>query len=195
MEWEQQEEMQAWAQAITVTQGGGTLGPSMVVADPTARACERCTVLLGEPEGCVVSKRGKAWACLPCQKACKVCIWPLGPGGVATAMGSETEGIGKPAPKWLRKRVERAAMNTLPRGGEKHKKVHTTTEKGEEDDDTKEVFGVLRAMVEEQRDMLGMLTQTLAAMEVCDEERLTISVTTTPTPVHPTTNSGCIADQ
>ncbi|KIM50261.1 hypothetical protein SCLCIDRAFT_34464 [Scleroderma citrinum Foug A] len=53
-------------------------------------------------------------------------------------------------------------MNTSPRGREKHKKVRTTTEEGEEDDDTKEVFGVPRAMVEEQRDVLGMLTQMLA---------------------------------
>ena len=36
------------------------------------------------------------------------------------------------------------------------------TEEGEDDEDTKEVFGVLRAMAEEQRDALGMLTQTLA---------------------------------
>ena len=36
------------------------------------------------------------------------------------------------------------------------------TEEGEDDEDTKEVFGVLRVMAEEQRDMLGMLTQTLA---------------------------------
>ena len=53
------------------------------------------------------------------------------------------------------------------------------TEEGEDDKDTKEVFGVLRAMAEEQRDALGMLTQTLAqvaerlvAMEAQDEERL-----------------------
>ena len=55
------------------------------------------------------------------------------------------------------------------------------TEEGEDDEDTKEVFGVLRAMAEEQRDALGMLTQMLAqvterlaAVEVCDEERLTM---------------------
>ena len=54
-----------------------------------------------------------------------------------------------------------------------------TTEEGEDDEDTEEVFGVLRAMAEEQRDTLGMLTQTLAqvaerlaATEACDEERL-----------------------
>ncbi|KIM67428.1 hypothetical protein SCLCIDRAFT_20944 [Scleroderma citrinum Foug A] len=59
------------------------------------------------------------------------------------------------------------------------KKVRTTTEEGEDDEDTKEVFGVPRVMVEEQRDTLGMLTQTLAqvaerlaATEAHDEERL-----------------------
>ncbi|KIM51874.1 hypothetical protein SCLCIDRAFT_33097 [Scleroderma citrinum Foug A] len=53
-------------------------------------------------------------------------------------------------------------------------------EEGEDDEDT-EVFRVPRAMAEEQRDALGMLTQMLAqvaerlvAMEVCDEERLTM---------------------
>ena len=54
-----------------------------------------------------------------------------------------------------------------------------TTEEGEDDDDTEEVFGVPRVMAEEQRDALGMLTQMLAqvverlvAAEVRDEERL-----------------------
>ena len=70
--------MQAWARAITVMQGSGTLGPSTAVAVPMPRACERCTVFLQEPEGCVVSERGKVRVCLPCQKAHKVCIWPLG---------------------------------------------------------------------------------------------------------------------
>ena len=52
-------------------------------------------------------------------------------------------------------------------------------EEGEDDEDTEEVFGVPRVMVEEQRNMLGMLTQALAqvaermaAAEACDEERL-----------------------
>ena len=39
MEREQQEELQAWVQAIMVMQGGRTPGPSMVVAGPTARVC------------------------------------------------------------------------------------------------------------------------------------------------------------
>ena len=54
-----------------------------------------------------------------------------------------------------------------------------TTEEGEDDEDTEEVFGVPRAMAEEQRDALGMLTQMLAqvaerlvATEARDEERL-----------------------
>ena len=91
MEREQQEEMQARAQAVTVTQGGGTLGPSTAVAVLMPRACERCTVLLQEPEECVVSERGKARACLPCQKAHKACVWPLGAGGAGVATGSRTE--------------------------------------------------------------------------------------------------------
>ena len=179
MEWEQQEELQAWAQAITVTQGGGTPGPSMAVAGLTLRVCERCTLLLGEPKGCVVSKRGKVRACLPCQKVRKVCVWPLGLAEATAATGSGTEGSGRPAPKRVVKQRTRTMTNALPRGGEKRKKVHMTTEEGEGDNDTKEVFRVPRVMVEEQRDALGMLTQTLAqvaerlvAAEACDEERL-----------------------
>ena len=48
--------------------------------------------------------------------------------------------------------------DTFPRGREKCKKACTTMEDGEDDDDTKEVFGVLRVMAEEQHDTLGMLT-------------------------------------
>ena len=99
MEQEQQEEMQAWVRAVTVMQGGRTLGPSTAVVGPTPMACERCTVHLQEPEGCMVSERGKVRACLPCQKAPKACVWPLGPGGVGAAMGSRTEASGKPAPR------------------------------------------------------------------------------------------------
>ncbi|KIM69166.1 hypothetical protein SCLCIDRAFT_19795 [Scleroderma citrinum Foug A] len=58
MEREQQEEMQAWARAVMVTQGGETPGPSMAVAGPTPMACKRCTIHLQEPEGCVWD-RGK----------------------------------------------------------------------------------------------------------------------------------------
>ena len=179
MEREQQEEMQAWARAVTVMQGGGTPGPSTAVVGPIPTACERCTVHLQEPEGCVVSERGKARACLPCQKAHKACVQPLGPGGAGAATGSGTEASGKPVPRRVRKRAERAVTNVSPRGGKKRMKVHMTTEEGEDDEDTKEVFGVPRVMVEEQRNALGMLTQALAqvvermvAVEAHDEERL-----------------------
>jgi len=64
-----------------------------------------------------------------------------------------------------------------PRGGEKRKKTRTTTEEGEEE----EIFGVPKAMAEEQRDALGMLTQSLAqlserlaASEAREVERLEI---------------------
>ena len=94
-------------------------------------------------------------------------------------MDSGTEGSGKPVPRHVRKRVERNMTNTSPRGGEKCKKVCMTMEEGEDNEDTKEVFGVPRVMAEEQCDTLGMLTQALAqvverlvAAEVCDEERL-----------------------
>ncbi|KIM53436.1 hypothetical protein SCLCIDRAFT_31917 [Scleroderma citrinum Foug A] len=69
--------------------------------------------------------------------------------------------------------------NVLPRGREKHKKVRMTTEEGEDDEDTEEVFGVPRVMAEEQCDALGMLTQALVqvaerlvAAEARNEERL-----------------------
>ena len=55
------------------------------------------------------------------------------------------------------------------------------TEEGEDNEDTEEVFGVPRVMVEEQHNVLGMLTQALAqvvkrmaAAEAHDEERLTM---------------------
>ena len=69
-----------------------------------------------------------------------------------------TKASGKPALRQVRKRAERTVMNTFPRGREKCKKACTTMEDGEDDDDTKEVFGVLRVMAEEQHDTLGMLT-------------------------------------
>ena len=162
-------------------QGGRTPGPSTAVVGLMLTACERCTVHLQEPEGCVVSERGKVRACLPCQKARKVCVWPLGPGGAGAAMGSRTEMSGKPALRRVRKRAERTATNASPRGGEKRKKARMTTEEGEDNDDTEEVFGVPRVMAEEQRDALGMLTQALvqvaermAAAEARDEERLAL---------------------
>ena len=149
MEQEQQEEMQAWVQAITVMQGSGMPGPSAVPAGLMLRACERCMVLLRDPEGCMVSEKGKAWACMPCQKACKAYNWPLGLAEVAVTTSSGMEGSGKPAPRCMVKQRMATTMNTLPRGREKCKKVHTMMKEGEEDEDTKEVFGVPRAMVEE----------------------------------------------
>ena len=143
--------------------------------------CKRCTIHLQEPEGCVVSERGKVRVCLPCQQARKACVWPLGAGGGGVATGSGTEASGKPVPRQVRKRAERTTMNALPRGREKCKKVPMTMEEGEDDEDTEEVFRVPRVMVEEQHDVLGMLTQALAqvaermaAAEACDEERLTM---------------------
>ena len=153
-------------------------GPSTAVAVPILRACERCTVLLGEPEGCMVREKSKAQACLPCQKAC---VWPLGLMEATAATGSGTEGSGRPALRHVVKWRTVTMMNTSPQGREKHKKARTMTEEGEEDEDTEEVFGVPRAMAEEQRDALGMLTQMLAqvverlaAVEARDEERLTM---------------------
>ena len=136
----------------------------------------------GPPAGAqgVCGEWGKVRACLPCQKARKACVWPLGAGGAGAAMG-RTEASGKPVLRRVRKRAERTVMNTSPRGGEKCKKARTTTEEGEDDDDTEEVFRVPRVMVEEQRNTLGMLTQALAqvaermaVVEVRDEERLAL---------------------
>ena len=149
MEREQQEEMQVRAWAITVTQGGGTPGPSTAVVGWTPRVCKRCMVQLGVPEGCLVSEKGKA------------CIWPLGLAEATAVTGSRTEGSGKPVPRHMVKRRTVTMTNTLPQGGEKHKKVHMMTEEGEDDEDTEEVFRVPRVMAVEQRDMLGMLTQAL----------------------------------
>ena len=114
MKQEQQEELQVRAWAIMVTQGTRTPGPSMAVAGPTARACEWCVGLLWDPEGCMVSEKGKVWACMPCQKAHKTCNWPLGLVEVTAAMGSRTEGSGRPAPKCMVKRRMRGVTNALP---------------------------------------------------------------------------------
>ena len=81
----------------------------------------------------------------------------------------------------MMRRRPRTATNTSPRSGEKRKKARTMTEEGEEEDEDAEMFGVPKAMAEEQRDVLGMLTQTLselserlAASEACEFERLAI---------------------
>jgi len=69
--------------------------------------------------------------------------------------------------------------NTSPKGASKRKKARNTMEEDEADEE--EVFGVPRAMAEEQRDVLGMLTQTLAqlaermgASEARERERMMI---------------------
>ena len=181
MEWEQQEEVQVQVGAIMVMQGGRMPGPSTAVVGPALRACKRCTVQFGEPEGCMVSERGKVWACLSGQKVRKACIWPLGLVEATVAMGSGMEGSGKPVPRCMVKWRTVITTNTSPQGREKCKKAHMMTEEGEDDEDTEEAFGVPRVMAEEQRDVLGMLTQMLvqvmerlAAVEVHDEERLTM---------------------
>ncbi|KIM50249.1 hypothetical protein SCLCIDRAFT_34478 [Scleroderma citrinum Foug A] len=145
MEREQQEEMQARARAIMVTQGRGMLGPSTAVVVLIPRACGRCTVFLGEPEGAQ---------------------------GMRLAFGAGGGNCGDR--KW-----DGGEQETSTEMHGQRKKAHTMTEEGEDDEDTEEVFGVLRAMVEEQRDALRMLTQTLAqvterlaAAGVRDEERL-----------------------
>jgi len=79
----------------------------------------------------------------------------------STPAGSATEGSGKLVEKRATKRRLRTTTNTSLRGGEKRKKTRTTTEEGE---DEEEMFGVLKAMAEEQRDVLGMLTQSLAQL-------------------------------
>ena len=169
MEWEKQEEMQVQVWAIMVMQGGRMPGPLTAVVGPALRACKRCTVQLGEPKGSMVSERGK------------VCIWPLGLVEATVAMGSGMEGSRKPVPRCMVKWRMAITTNTSPQGREKCKKAHTMTEEGEDDEDTEEAFGVPRVMAEEQRDVLGMLTQMLvqvterlAAVEVHDEERLTM---------------------
>ena len=113
MEREQQEELLVWVWAIMVMQGGRMPGPSTAVAGSAPRAC-KCTLQLGVPEGCLVSERGKAWACLPCQKACKVCVWPLGLAEATVVMGSGMEGSRKPVLKHMVKWRMRTMMNMLP---------------------------------------------------------------------------------
>ena len=75
---------------------------------------------------------------------------------------SRTEAGGAAAPKRAARRRQRSEVNTSPKGASKRKKVRNMTEEDEVDEE--EVFGVPRAMVEEQRDALGMLTQTLAQL-------------------------------
>ena len=64
----------------------------------------------GEGKGCMVREKGKAQACLLCQKAHKACIWPLGLAEAIAVTGSRTEGSGRPALRHVVKR--RMAMTT-----------------------------------------------------------------------------------
>jgi len=178
---EQQRRSQARAEAITVTQGSGEATVETAATTGGRQlACVRCREHLNNPVGCMAQVSSKATACARCQAACKLCSWSMAgkAAEVLTPAGSATEGSGKPAEKRATKRRLRATMNTSPRGGEKCKKTRTTTEEGEEKE---EMFGVPKAMAEEQRDTLGMLTQSLAqlseqlaASEAREVERLEI---------------------
>jgi len=139
----------------------------------------RCREHLNNPVGCVVQASSKVTACTHCQAAHKSCSWSMAgkAAEVSTSVGSATEGSGKPVEKHATKR-SRTATNMSLRGSEKHKKTHTMTEEGKEEE---EMFGVPKVMVEEQRNALGMLTQSLvqlsewlAASEVWEVERLEI---------------------
>jgi len=122
----------------------------------------RCREHLNNPVGCVAQASLKAMVCARCQAVHKSCSWStVGKVVEVSTPGSAMEGSGKSAEKCATKRRLRTAMNTSPRGGEKCKKTHTTTEEGEEEE---EMFGVLKTMVEEQCNTLGMLTQSLAQL-------------------------------
>jgi len=175
---EQQRRSQAQAEAIAATQGSGEATAVPAAATGGRRlACVRCREHLNNPVGCVAQASSKATACARCQAAHKSCSWSTAgkAAEVSTPAGSATEGSRKPAEKRATKRRTRTATNVSPRGGEKRKKTRTTTEEEEE------IFGVPKAMAEEQRDALGMLTQSLAqlserlaASEAQEVERLEI---------------------
>jgi len=178
---EQQRRSQARAGAIAATQGSGEATAVPAAATGGRRsACVRCREHLNNHVGCMAQASSKATACARCQAARKSCSWSTAgkAAEVSTPVGSATEGSGKPAEKRATKRRTRTATNVSPRGGEKRKKTRTTMEEGEEEE---EIFRVPKAMVEEQRNALGMLTQSLAqlserlaASEVREVERLEI---------------------
>ena len=62
----------------------------------------------------MVREKGKAQACLLCQKAHKVCIWPLGLAEATAAMGSGTEGSRKPVPRRVVKQRTATTTNVSP---------------------------------------------------------------------------------
>jgi len=179
---EQQQRSLARAEAIAATQGSGaaTTAP-LVAADRRRTPCVRCRDHLNNPAGCVAQAKSKATACTPCQGAHKSCSWSMAGKAAesSTVAGSGTEAGGAAAPKRAARRRQRSEANTSPKGASKHKKAWNTTEEDKADEE--EVFGVPRAMAEEQCDALGMLTQTLAqlaermgASEVREREQVEI---------------------
>jgi len=134
------------------------------VATGRRLACVRCREHLNNPVGCLAQASSKATACTRCQAARKSCSWSTkGKAAENSAVaGSGTETGGVAGPKWVVRRQQRSKANTSPKGASKHKKVWNTTEEDKADEE--EVFGVPRAMAEGQRDVLGMLTQTLAQL-------------------------------
>ena len=175
--WEQHEKAQKQAQAIMAKQSGGeTSVAASAVTSGRPAPCIRCRNHLSNTAGCIPQVKLKAIACVPCQTACKSCSWTMAGMTVAEAStpgGSGMEASGKAVQKQMVKRRPRTATNVLLRGGEKWKKAHMTMEEGgDNEDNTEEVFGVPKAMVEQQHDTLGMLTKMLAQME----ERMAVAV-------------------
>ena len=162
---EQQRRLLARAEAIVATQGSGaTMVVPAVAADGRRAPCARCQDHLNNPAGCVAQAKSKATACTPCQGARKSCSWSTAgkAAEVSTVAGSGMENGGAAATKRVARRRQQSEANTSPKGASKRKKVWNTTEEDEADEE--EVFGVPRAMAEEQRDALGMLTQTLVQL-------------------------------
>jgi len=162
---EQQRRSLARAEAIVATQGSGAaMTVPLVAADGRRTPCVRCRDHLNNPAGCVAQAKSKATVCVPCQGAHKSCSWSTAGKAAESSMvaRSRTEAGGAAAPKRAARRRQRSEVNTSPKGASKRKKVRNMTEEDEVDEE--EVFGVPRAMVEEQRDALGMLTQTLAQL-------------------------------
>jgi len=179
---EQQQRSQARAEAIAATQGSGEATAEPAAATGGRRsACVKCREHLNNPVGCVAQASSKATVCARCQAAHKSCSWST-EGKAAessTVAGSGTEAGGAVAPKRAARRRQWSEANTSPKGASKCKKACNTTEEDKADEE--EVFRVPRAMAEEQRDALGMLTQTLAqlaeqmgALEVREREQMMI---------------------
>jgi len=179
---EQQRRSLAHMEAIAATQGSGAVTTvPLVAADGRHTPCVRCWDHLNNPAGCVAQAKSKVTACAPCQGAHKSCSWSTAgkEAESSTVAGSGTEAGGAAAPKQAARRRQRSEANTSPKGASKRKKVWNTMEEDEADEE--EVFGVPRAMAEEQHNALGMLTQTLAqlaermgASEARERERVEI---------------------